>query len=119
MTSHLENIRARLETERRRLADELQSKLSQSAAEVHEGSPFGKREETATESSGLESRLAEVRHIREQLAEVERALEKLEEGTYGLCDSCGKPIPPARLEAILQATLCLECKSRQLKSGGK
>ena len=119
MTSHLENIRARLQTERRRLADELQSKLSQSAAEVHEGSPFGKREETATESSELGSRVAAVRLVREQLVEMERALEKLAAGTYGLCDSCGKPIPPARLEAIPQATLCLECKSSQLKSGGR
>ena len=112
MTSHLENIRARLETERRRLADELQAKLSQSAAEAHEGSPFGKREETATESAELGGRVAEVRHLREQLAEVERSLEKLAKGTYGLCDSCGKPIPQARLEAILQANLCLECRDR-------
>ena len=58
MTGHLENIQVHLETERKRLADELQSKLSQATVEVHEGSPFGKREETATESFQLESRLA-------------------------------------------------------------
>lgn len=119
MSSQLKSIRKRLETERRRLADELQSKLSQGAAEAHEGSPFSKREETATESAELGGRVAEVRHIREQLAEVERSLEKLAKGTYGLCDSCGKLIPSARLEAIPHANLCLECKSRQLKNGGR
>jgi len=113
MTSRPENIRAHLETERKRLADELRSRLSQGAIEAREGSPFGKREETASEGLQLESRLAAVRHIREQLADVERALEKLARGTYGLCDSCGKSIPLARLEAIPQANLCLECRVRQ------
>ena len=113
MTSNFENIRAHLETERKRLSDELQSKLSQGAVEPHEGSPYGKREETASESFQLESRLAAERHIREQLAEVGQALEKLAKGTYGLCDSCGKPIPLERLEAIPQASLCLECRARQ------
>jgi RNA polymerase-binding protein DksA len=113
VTGHFENIRAQLEAERNRLNQDLQSRLGQGAVEAHEGSPFGKREETATESFQLESRLAGVQHIQEQLAQVERALEKLAKGTYGLCDSCGKPIPPARLEAIPQANLCLECRSRQ------
>ena len=113
MIGHLENIRVHLETERKRLADELQSKLSQATVEIHEGSPFGKREETATESFQLESRLVLVQHIREQLTDMERALEKLAKGTYGLCNSCGKPIPLARLEAITRATLCLECNARQ------
>ena len=119
MTGHFENIRAQLEAERNRLNQDLQSRLGQGAVEAHEGSPFGEREETATESFQLESRLAAARHIIEQLAEVQRALEKLARGTYGLCDSCGKPIPLARLEAIPQAILCLECKARQTKSGGK
>lgn len=112
MTGHFENIRAHLETERNRLNEDLRSKLGQGAVEAHEGSPYGKREETAAESFQLESRLAGIKHIREQLTEVERALEKLAKGTYGLCDSCGKPIPLARLEAIPQANLCLECKAR-------
>jgi DnaK suppressor protein len=44
-------------------------------------------------------------------------LGKLGKGTYGLCDFCGKPIPFARLEAIPQATLCLDCKVLQAKNG--
>ena len=48
-------------------------------------------------------------------AGVEHALRKFEEGTYGLCDSCGQPIDPARLEALPQASLCLSCKAKQAK----
>ena len=40
---------------------------------------------------------------------LERALAKLEEGSYGRCDSCGKPIAPGRLEAVPESVLCIEC----------
>lgn len=43
-----------------------------------------------------------------QLHEVEAALERIEEGTYGTCEVCGKEIPEERLEAIPWATLCVE-----------
>ena len=117
MTKQFKHIRAHLEIERKRLTEELELKVIPSAAEGHEGSPFGKRDETATESFELEKRLALTQHIREQLADMEYALEKLEKGTYGLCDFCGKPIPLARLEAIPQANLCLDCKVLQAKNG--
>jgi RNA polymerase-binding protein DksA len=41
------------------------------------------------------------------LEQVNRALEKIEEGTYGLCDRCGQPIEEGRLEAVPYATLCI------------
>jgi DnaK suppressor protein len=110
-------LRARLESERKRLTDELEQikNSTRPADERREGSPFGKREEEATESYELERRLTLEKSIREQLASVEHALHKFEEGTYGLCDKCGRPIPPERLEALPQATLCLDCKARQAK----
>jgi DnaK suppressor protein len=110
-------LRARLESERKRLTEEMEQLKSSMhpADERREGSPFGKREEEATESYELERRLTLEKSIREQLASVEHALQKFEDGTYGLCDNCGKPIPPERLEALPQATLCLDCKARQAK----
>jgi len=110
-------LRARLESERKRLTDELEQLKTamRPADERREGSPFGKREEEATESYELERRLTLEKSIREQLASVEHALQKFEDGTYGLCDKCGRPIPPERLEALPQATLCLDCKARQAK----
>jgi RNA polymerase-binding protein DksA len=110
-------LRARLESERKRLIEEMEQLKTamRPADERREGSPFGKREEEATESYELERRLTLEKSIREQLAAVEHALQKFEDGTYGLCDNCGKPIPPERLEALPQATLCLDCKARQAK----
>jgi len=115
VVNQLKGIQARLENERNRLK-ELKVKLSEGALEEREGS-YGKREEAATEYSELEKRLVSLQRTREQLAEVEHALGKLEKGTYGLCDFCGKPIPSDRLEAVPQANLCLECKARQPKAG--
>jgi len=102
----------------KRLNEELEQLKSTArpADERREGSPFGKREEEATESFELEKRLTLEKRIREQLAEVEHALQKFEDGTYGKCDNCGQPIPPDRLEALPQANLCLKCKSLQTKN---
>ena len=46
-------------------------------------------------------------------ARVLRALEKLDEGTYGLCDACGKPIAQKRLQAMPDVVLCIECAAAQ------
>jgi len=117
VTTQFNLLRARLESEQKRLAGELEQ-LKASARptnERREGSPFGKREEEATETLELETRLALEKRVRDQLAEIEHALSKFENGTYGLCDICGQPIDPARLEALPQANLCLNCKAGQAK----
>jgi DnaK suppressor protein len=108
----------RLKQEQTRLKYELQQlKVEEkSADEQREGSPFGKREEGATEAFELEKRLALERRLTDALAEVEHTLKKYEAGTYGICDLCSRPIEPARLEALPQANLCLECKARQAKN---
>ena len=117
MTTDFNLLRSRLEMERKRLTEELeQLKVSvRPINERREGSPFGKREEEATESFELERRLALEKRIRDQLADVEHALNKFEQGTYGLCDGCGQPIDPARLDALPQANLCLSCKAKNAK----
>ena len=43
--------------------------------------------------------------------EIDRALAKIEEGTYGVCEKCGEPIPRERLKALPHASLCVRCKS--------
>ena len=50
--------------------------------------------------------------LQEALAEVEAAIARLAEGTYGRCESCGKPIGSARLEAKPAARRCITCASR-------
>ena len=51
--------------------------------------------------------------LREALGEVEHALAKLDQGSYGVCESCGRPIESARLEAMPAARLCIDCASRR------
>lgn len=112
------NMREQLETEHKRLTDEL-TQLQTSAStseERREGSPFGKREEEATETLELEKRLALENRIRQEIAAVAHALEKIEKGTYGLCDNCGQAIDPERLEALPQANLCVNCKALLAKN---
>ncbi len=45
------------------------------------------------------------------LASIEASLERIEDGTYGMCEECGARIPKARLNAIPYATLCIKCAS--------
>jgi len=117
MTTNFKLLRSHLESEHKRVTEELEQLKAgvRPAEERREGSPFGKREEEATETFELEKRLALEKRLVGQLAEVERALNKFEDGTYGLCDSCGQSIDPARLEALPQANLCLSCKAKNAK----
>jgi DnaK suppressor protein len=118
MTADFKKLRAYLKTEQKRLTEELEQLQDSvpTSEERREGSPFGKREEEATETLELEKRLALENRIRQELAGIEHALQKFEEGTYGLCDNCGQPIDPQRLEALPQASLCLNCKAQQAKN---
>ena len=46
-----------------------------------------------------------------KVVEIDAALSRVDEGTYGTCELCGNPIPEARLEALPEATLCVTCKT--------
>ncbi len=118
MATNFEQLRSRLESEQEHLLRDLkQLEDSVGPTEVRrEGSPFGKREEEAEESFELEKRLALEKRIKDELAKVEYALRKFEKGTYGLCDICGQPIALDRLEALPQASLCVNCKAKDAKT---
>lgn len=53
---------------------------------------------------------------RATVVEIDRALQKIEDGTYGVCEQCGQMIPDARLQALPYAALCVTCKSGGLSS---
>ncbi len=57
--------------------------------------------------------LTVVNNEREKLAQIDRALARIEDGTYGVCESCGNPIGKMRVMAFPRATLCLTCKQRE------
>ena len=118
MAVTFDELRQRLKEERDRLVK--QQEQNRAAApvvgEMKEGSPYGKKEEGASEAFELEKRLALEKRLMVTLAEVEHALRKFEEGTYGVCDTCGRSVEIARLEVLPQANLCLNCKALQSKN---
>ena len=115
MTTDFNLLHRRLEAERERFLEEL--KATALVAERREREPYGEYGELATEIAEAEKGLILEKRIREQLEEVEHALYKFEQGTYGLCDNCGQPIDVARLEALPRANLCLSCKAHRPKNG--
>jgi len=115
MATDFNLLRRRLETERESLLEELKTTASL-VAERRERGSYSEGEELATEIVEVEKGLILEKHARDQLAEVQHALDKFDQGIYGLCDICGQPIEPARLEALPHASLCLSCKARQAKN---
>ena len=92
--------------------EDLQRRLGRFAATPERGSgvSFGKRVGDGT--SEAVSRLTDVGVVDSlNLTEerIERALAKLAEGSYGVCDRCGQPIAPGRLKAAPESVLCVAC----------
>lgn len=86
--------------------------LQQAAADEHAATAIGLVGQGDVDSL-LERELADAQadRAREALADIDAALARLDDGTYGSCESCGLPIALPRLEAIPQARLCVACSS--------
>jgi DnaK suppressor protein len=75
---------------------------------------FGKRiGDGTTEAIDRMTKVGTAEQLDVMRTDVVRALAKLEDGTYGLCDRCGAPIPEERLEARPWSVLCVPCASRR------
>ena len=66
--------------------------------------------DVGTDNFDHEFTLGLIENEEEELREIDAALERLEKGTFGLCDRCKQPIPRSRLKIIPYAKLCIECK---------
>jgi DnaK suppressor protein len=94
---------------------ELSSEYEQASAAIVD---IGRRADTdgddevdaGAKTALREHQLSLMATIQERLVQVERALERIESGTYGKCETCGQPISPERLEAFPSATTCVACK---------
>jgi RNA polymerase-binding transcription factor len=76
-------------------------------------SGFSDRSHSTEERSRL---ISLVKALRSNLHDVERALAKIDAGTYGTCERCGTAIAPERLEALPWAMLCIDCKHKGLSA---
>ena len=106
-----EEIRAVLRARRDELLAEV-SELAQPVRAPGVQMQFGKRagDHTADAVTQMQRSMtaSELFHM---ATEIERALERLDDGSYGLCADCGGEIAPERLEALPWATQCISCKS--------
>ena len=104
----LDAIRHELEARR----DATQERVSGLAARPEPGSGLGFGKRIGDGTIEAVSRLTEIGvggSLEATLARTERALVKLDEGSYGDCDACGRAIAPARLQAMPDSVLCLDC----------
>ncbi len=69
----------------------------------------------STESDEREKVASLITRETEMLKELDAALERVRDATYGKCDTCGGDIPPARLQALPFATLCVKCQTEAEK----
>ena len=104
---HLEAERERLTATRGGFDDE---GLDQSETEsVSELSSIDQHPaDLGTETFEREKEVSIIEQVEAELADVEHALRRLDEGTYGICEACGRPIGDARLDAMPAARLCLD-----------
>ncbi len=112
--AELERLRARLEA---MLAKSVQGRDATANAplEGRQDGPADSADVAFTDVEELTCRGLHVAYGNIAL-DVERALEKIEEGTYGVCDECGEPVPLARLRALPWAIRCVRCQEKHEES---
>lgn len=116
--STVERYRRRLEEEKVRLEELIeearieleQARQTESSAER---SPDPGNAEAGSMKFEYEKELSMQQNSIDLLHKVEHALDRIERGEYGSCESCGTDIPTARLDALPYATLCVDCARRR------
>ncbi len=103
----IENARRTLEAERARIQLELSEEVEH--PRVAHGAQTAAATEVTESQRGQQLRDREAQH----LGQIEAALRRIEAGTFGQCETCGKPIAPERLEAVPAAPDCIDCHARK------
>ena len=111
----LAEVRKELEAEAAGLRNDISTAESQIAERLGDavGDAGDDSADAGAKTFQREHELALTANARELLAQTERVLDKIEGGSYGVCESCGEPIGKARLQAFPRATLCVACKQRE------
>jgi DnaK suppressor protein len=109
----LDDLRERLQTERVELEEQLTTieteSFATSQSEMSGEVSFDEENADAgTFTFERERDLSIENNVRDLLAKIDRALTRMDEGNYGICSRCGKPIEKARLKALPYVDLCLK-----------
>jgi DnaK suppressor protein len=113
--AELRQVRADLVAEAEGLRADLARAASQAAERLADAVRDAGDDEADAGAKAFERdhALALAQNAQDVLEQAERALGRIDAGTYGVCESCGQPIGKARLQAFPRATLCVACKQRQ------
>jgi DnaK suppressor protein len=108
-------VRGRLDEEIDKFESEIARAESQIAERMGDSSEGAgdDQADAGAKTYEREHEMALTYNARDLLAQNERAIARIDAGTYGICESCGKPIGKARLQAFPRATLCVTCKQRE------
>jgi RNA polymerase-binding protein DksA len=113
--AELAALREELEADLERLRSELTT-IEDSIADVLRDSGDGSGDDqadTGTKAFEREQEMTLLANTRDSLTQTAHALERLADGRYGICESCGGPVGKARLQAFPRATVCVVCKQQQ------
>ena len=109
-----EDLKHRLVEERARLLEQVE----RLGGSEYRGTGYGNHiADDATETFEQAKGVSLKRNEASLLGKVEHALQRFEQGTYGICEACGAPIDRARLKALPYALYCLDCQAR-IERGG-
>ncbi|MHC4714223.1 MAG: TraR/DksA family transcriptional regulator [Planctomycetota bacterium] len=106
-----ESVKRTLFERRQQLLSNL-GRLTGSASEAS-SRPVGDRVDDAVTDLEVDSSYAIAEQEVQELRLIDTALENIEDGTYGICEDCGKAIEKPRLKALPYAVLCLKCKEAE------
>lgn len=115
MTLDLDAVRRELETRR----DRARERVAVLARRPERGSALGFGKRVGDGTTEAVSRLTDIGvggSLERGLARTERALAKLDDGTYGFCDACSDPIPAGRMRALPDGVLCLKCAASERRA---
>jgi DnaK suppressor protein len=113
--AELGEVRGELNADR----DRLRSERNRAEHELHDlmrdaGDGAGNDQaDVGSKTFERDHEMSLAKNARDMLMQTEKALGRIEDGTYGVCEQCGEPIGKMRLMAFPRATLCLSCKQRE------
>ncbi|WP_432949563.1 TraR/DksA family transcriptional regulator [Kribbella sp. CA-253562] len=113
--AELTELRSELEADVVHLKEEIRDAEQEIVGLLRDGGDGAGNDQADVGSTTLERdhEMSLANNARDMLDQIERALAKIDDGTYGVCESCGKAIGKGRLQAFPRATLCVSCKERE------
>ena len=113
--AELAELRGELEADVLHLKKEIHDAEQEIVGLLRDGGDGAGNDQADVGSTTLERdhEMSLANNARDMLDQIERALAKIDDGTYGVCESCGNAIGKGRLQAFPRATLCVSCKERE------